>query len=72
MTDAPDLVIYVLPTEEGLPPRAVIGEQASGGIRGPLATWSRDSGAWEVGGVPVPDELGEAITDHAKSLGVEW
>lgn len=38
-----------------------------------LATWSADSGMWLLeDGSPVPVELGEAITEHAKNLGVEW
>jgi hypothetical protein len=78
--------IYVLPTEAGYPPRALLrtaeyeseedvpdssveeGEE----IEGALALWSRDLGVWTVGGVPVPEDLGEAITEHAKDLGVEW
>ena len=65
------MVIYVLPTEEHLPPRAVLleDEQADGG---PLVTWSHDSGTWMLGELPVPPELGEAITAHARALGVEW
>ncbi len=70
--------IYVLPTEEGKPPRALIGQvvEADGlgevMVGSNVATWSRDSGTWMMGAEPVPTELGDAITDHAKSLGVEW
>lgn len=35
--------------------------------------WSRDMGSWVFPtGMPVPEELGEAITEHAKELGVKW
>lgn len=73
------LGIYVLPSEQGLPPRAVLHEvesedelQPGTSIEGPLAVWSRDMGVWTVGGDPLPMALGDAITAHAKSLGVEW
>lgn len=68
---------YVLPSEPGLPPRALLmereteleeGEQ----IEGVLATWSADMGMWTVAGMPIPQEFGESLTEHAKSLGVEW
>lgn len=68
--------IYVLPTEEGLPPRAILTDdtdvQLGDRIEGTLVVWSRDSGVWELNGVPLPSELGGAITAHAVSLGVEW
>lgn len=72
--------IYVLPTEENLPPRAVLFDgpmvvmDSDEGliVAGTLSTWSSDIGAWTVGGLPLPQELSEAITAHAKSLGVEW
>lgn len=38
-----------------------------------LVTWSRDAGTWlDQSGVPVPQEVADAITEHAKNLGVEW
>jgi len=69
--------IYVLPSEPGMPPQAVIGEVEEGdeddaSIHGALAIWSRDLGAWTLGGIPVPTDLGDSITEHAKSLGVDW
>jgi hypothetical protein len=68
--------IYVLPSEPGVPPRAMVGQitPAEEGftVIGELATWSRDMGMWLIEERPVPPELGEAITAHAKSLGVEW
>jgi hypothetical protein len=68
--------IYVLPTVPNNPPRAALmprepvpGEPAEGTI----VTWSSDLGAWmQDNGLPVPNSLGEAITAHAKNLGVEW
>lgn len=67
--------IYVLPTEEGKPPRAVLFEGEIGEIgdeiKGAMATWSNDNGAWMLGDIPAPPELGEAITNHARNLGVE-
>lgn len=73
-----EVAIYVMPTEEGLPPRALIysanpGEdEGAVAVTGVIAAWSRDAGAWMVDGLPLPSELGGAITEHAKSLGVEW
>ena len=70
--------IYVLPTEEGFPPRAVVAEQmamtpiglvAEGGA---MLTWSADVGTWVAeGGIPVPEELGAAVTERCRELGVE-
>lgn len=65
--------IYVLPTEEGVPPRAILGEAVGQNMLvEATAVWSNDAGAWMVEGVPVDQELGDLITAHAKSLGVEW
>jgi hypothetical protein len=66
--------IYVLPTEAGLPPRAVLGEPVLGGkmVVGTIAMWTADMGCWTLNGVPLPPELSDTITEHAKSLGVEW
>lgn len=63
--------IYVLPTEEGMPPRAVIGEDMGDTISGSVAVWTADMGTWTMGGIPLPQELAEAISAHAGSLGVE-
>lgn len=68
-------VIYVLPTEEGKPPRAIIGpfnEEEQRFLAGVEAMWSRDLGTWTVGNMPLPNDLAAQITEHAKSLGVEW
>lgn len=75
MTDVTS--IYVLPSEEGLPPRALLMEGTEQvwereTVDGVFAVWSRDLGCWTTGGVPLPEELGEVITEHAKSLGVPW
>lgn len=69
--------IYVLPSEPGLPPRAMLGEpvETEEGVAmiGKLATWSSDTGVWLLeGGEILPLELSEAITAHAKDLGVDW
>lgn len=66
------MAIYVLPTEPGLPPRAVIGQPVEGTIQGAVAVWSGDVGSWTLHGELLPSELSDAITEHAKSLGVEW
>jgi hypothetical protein len=39
-------------------------------IVGTLATWTADMGVWTVSGTPVPQDLSEAISAHAASLGV--
>jgi len=71
--------IYVLPSEPNTPPRALIGEiemdTEEGKITctGVMAVWSFDVGTWTVDGAPaLPQELCDAITAHAKDLGVEW
>lgn len=66
--------IYVLPTEKNAPVTALVGTVAGGAMFGTLAFWSSDSGTWlwTTNGQPVERELAEAITAHAKSLGVEW
>lgn len=71
-----ELTIYVLPSEPNLPPRAVIGTpfEVDGGLvlAGEVVTWSTDSGTWTTSqGLPVPNDLAESITAHAKELGVE-
>ena len=70
--------IYVLPSEEGLPPRAIVGEAFIPGedgilvLGGGMITWTADSGTWVTeGGMPVPEELADATTSHARDLGVE-
>ena len=70
--------IYVLPTEEGMPPRAIltpvtgIGElnEEELSVVGQMAVWTADMGCWTVAGTPLPQALGEAISAHAASLGV--
>lgn len=61
--------IYVLETEDNLPPRAVFitaDRQVIGG-----AAYIND--AWRYAdGEEVPEPLADAITEHAESLGVEW
>lgn len=68
--------IYVLPTEENIPPRAIIGQivptQGGAAITGVQATWSHDVGTWvNEESIPFPQELADMITEHAKALGVE-
>jgi hypothetical protein len=63
-------VIYVLPTEEGKPPRALVGEAVQGALMGVQVEWSGEDGRWKFDGEPLEDELSEAITEHARSLGV--
>jgi hypothetical protein len=72
MTDEPTPVgIYVLPTEPGLPPRALIGTIENDEMaEGMMAVWSSDTGQWQIAGLPVNDDLNQAITAHACDLGV--
>lgn len=73
MSDEPQaLEIYVLPTEQGMPPRAVVGVSDGRAIMGSMAVWTADVGMWTLNGDPLPEELSDAITEHAKSLGVDW
>lgn len=75
MTDEQTIpvTIYVLPSVPNMPPRAVVGQDIGFGVVGQVATWSHDVGTWLFpdGQVPVP-ELAEAMTQHAKNLGVQW
>lgn len=65
--------IFVLPSVPYTPPRACVGRHIPGvGLVGPVAIWSHDIGTWVMEGVPVEPDLAEAITEHAKDLGVEW
>jgi hypothetical protein len=77
------MYIYVLPTQEKMPPRALLydelpvtlmseGETILTAGVGMAVTWSNDMGVW-VGsdGIPLPPEVGEVITEHARSLGVD-
>jgi len=75
-------MLYVLPTEEGMPPRCLMGhvEHNEGEeFRVPtpaevdeseMAVFSSDSGCWTLAGTPLPPELSELISDHARMLGV--
>lgn len=58
--------IYILPTEEGLPPRALLIP-----IIGDVIAVQYLDGNWTIENEPVPADLDEAITQHALSLGVE-
>lgn len=70
---APSVSIYVLPTEEDLPPRAVFLVDAGDNVKAPIGGAEYVDGAWRYSdGSEVPNELAEAITAHAESLGVEW
>jgi len=74
-SDFISFAIYVLPTEEGKPPRAILidpTQESPQPIEAPMLIWSRDMGTWTQGGVPVPQELADTCTEHAKSLGVQW
>jgi hypothetical protein len=75
-----EVSVYVLPTQPGRPPQACLfeapDEVPEGGaveVDAMLVTWSPDMGAWvNPASVPLPAEIGEVITEHAKSLGVPW
>ena len=76
--------IFVMPTMEGVPPRAVLGfqevedpeeqepEELNVGEaleRGQkMATFSHDTGCWMVDGMPLPEEFSDAISRHAHDL----
>ena len=78
--------IYVLPTEEGLPPRAILSDgmilTPDGGVAAinPTAvTYSEEEETWvmddpddpDQGVAALPDDIAEVITEHARSLGVD-
>jgi hypothetical protein len=69
--------IYVLPTEENVPPTAILimgmALTPDGLVpMGEAVTWSQDMGTWmREEGTPVDADLGKAITEHAKELGVQ-
>lgn len=72
--------IYVYPTETGLPPRALIGHadveepedlETEVEVEGQaVAVFSNDIGCWTLNGEPVPTQLSDAISAHARNLGV--
>lgn len=65
--------IYVLPTEEGAPPRALFLIEIGPGVKAPVGGAAYLDGAWRYpDGSEVEDELADQITEHAESLGVEW
>jgi hypothetical protein len=65
--------IYVLETEEGLPPRAAFLVEVAPGIQGAIGGAAYIDDAWRYpDGEEVEEELAEAITAHAEELGVEW
>lgn len=84
MTDV--TTIFVMPTEEGMPPRAILGnievpegeelEQQESTVMEAveagqhMAVFSNDVGCWTLNGSPLPPELSDAISDHARNLGV--
>ena len=65
--------IYVLPTQEGVPPRAAFVVEVAPGMQAAIGGAEYTEGAWRFpDGTEVPDELSDAITSHAESPGVEW
>ena len=65
--------IYVLPTEEDKPPRAAFLIDIAPGVQAAIGGAQYTDGAWRYpDGTEVEDDLGEAITEHAEALGVEW
>lgn len=65
--------IYVLPTEEDMPPRAVFLAEVFPGVQSPIGGAAYIDDAWRYpNGAEVEDELAEMITTHAEELGVEW
>lgn len=69
----PEVGIYVMPTEEGLPPRAAFVMEVVPGIQTAVGGATYKDGAWRYqDGREVEEELAAQITAHAESLGVEW
>lgn len=69
----PEIGIYVLPTEEDLPPRAAFVIEVAPGMTAAVGGASYTDGAWRYpDGREVEEGLADAITEHAESLGVEW
>lgn len=69
----PDVGIYVLPTEEGKPPRAAFVLEVAPGMQAAVGGAAYTDGAWRYqDGREVEEELAAQITEHAESLGVEW
>jgi len=65
--------IYVLPSEEGVPPRAAFLVEVSPGVTAAIGGVEYTNEAWRYpDGTEVEEELGNAITAHAEELGVEW
>lgn len=82
MTEDQAVNIYILPSEPNLPPRAVLFEETEDEVelpdggkatvaKGVQVTWSYDMGTWGSAGVPLPSDMADAITAHARSLGVD-
>lgn len=70
---APQVGIYVMPTEDDKPPRAAFIMDIAPGVTVAIGGAAYEDDAWRFpDGTEVPDELGEAITQHAEELGVEW
>jgi hypothetical protein len=66
------LNVYVLPTEENLPPRAILFEgETPNAQNARVSVWSADVGTWTLEGVPLNTSLADIITGHARSLGVD-
>lgn len=69
----PQIGIYVLPTEEDKPPRAAFIVDVAPGLSTAVGGAEYTDGAWRYpDGREVEEELAQAITEHAESLGVEW
>jgi hypothetical protein len=65
--------IYVLPSEEGVPPRAAFLGEVAPGVIVAVGGVEYTDGAWRYpNGEEVETELADAITAHAEELGVEW
>lgn len=65
--------IYVMPTVEGLPPRAAFIVEVVPGMQAAVGGVAYIDDAWRYpDGTEVEEELGAAITEHAEGLGVEW
>lgn len=67
-SSAPPIGIYVMPTEQDLPPRAafIVNGTPVGGAAYIDDAWRYPDGS------EVEEDIARAITEHAEELGVEW
>jgi hypothetical protein len=62
--------LHALPAVPGLPPVVILVRAGKPLTEGIPVVWLADEGRWIHEGFPVPDELGEILTEQARRLGV--